>query len=472
MSDVLAVPQEAEPADAGSARATSSSPPSAHGQAVLNAAEGRNATEGIPYSGGPHGERPLERLSARLKRHKVTRIGIEFLDRCADIHLKDLVIDDMDDHRGASILGRRVVNFGSDSFLGLDRDERVQKAIVEALPRWGTHNGASRAFSSVALSEEVERRLAQWLGVEDTLIFPSVTLANAGLIPALAAKGDLLVVDRQSHDSIHQGTRIAQANGARVVELHPCRGEVLDALLAAEGGQGSLVAVDGVYSMTGKVPPLAELEETTRRHGGTLYVDDAHGTGVVGPRGRGAASVALPSLRSILQVGSLSKGFSCLGAYVTCHPELKRILKIRSSTFIFGGPVPPPYLAAILAVLDILDSDEGDELLAELRALVERLTGGLRALDLIVCGGVAPIVSVQIGDIEDTFAAGKWLFDRGYYVQSATYPAVGISEGLIRIQVNANHPPAAIDGLVAAFAELKQAFKLPAASAQRPRAIP
>jgi 7-keto-8-aminopelargonate synthetase-like enzyme len=347
----------------------------------------------------------------------------------------------------------------------------VQKALVEALPRWGTHNGASRAFSSIALCAEAERRLAQWLDVEDTLIFPSVTLANAGLIPALAAKGDLLVVDRLSHDSIHQGTRIAQANGARVVELHPCRGDVLDTLLAAEDGKGSLVAVDGVYSMTGKVPPLAELEEVTRRHGGTLYIDDAHGTGVVGQRGRGAASVALPSLRGVLQVGSLSKGFSCLGAYVTCHPELKRILKIRSSTFIFGGPVPPPYLAAIIAVLDILDSNEGDELLAELRSLVERLTGGLAALDLIVGGGVAPIVSVQIGDIEETFAAGKWLFDRGYYVQSATYPAVGITEGLLRIQVNANHPPAAIDGLIAAFGELKQAFKLPTASAQRPRAI-
>src|SRR5438132_13656339 len=93
----------------------------------------------------------MDRLSARLKRHKVTRIGIEFLDRCADIHLKDLVIDDMDDHRRARILGRSVVNFGSDSFLGLDRDERVQKAMIEALPTWGTHNGASRAFSSVAL---------------------------------------------------------------------------------------------------------------------------------------------------------------------------------------------------------------------------------------------------------------------------------------------------------------------------------
>src|SRR5262245_9757896 len=254
MSDILAAARPATP-----------SPPAANGYAGM-----RTPTEGILASDAHPSDSPLARLGARLKRHKVTRIGLEFLDRCADIHLKDLVIDEMDDHRGARILGRSVVNFGSDSFLGLDRDERVQKALVEALPRWGTHNGASRAFSSVALCAEAEARLAKWLGVDDTLIFPSVTLANAGLIPALAAKGDLLVVDRQSHDSIHQGTRIAQANGAKVVELHPCRGDVLEPLLAQEGGKGSLTAVDGVYSMTGKVPPLAELEEVARRHSGTL----------------------------------------------------------------------------------------------------------------------------------------------------------------------------------------------------------
>jgi 7-keto-8-aminopelargonate synthetase-like enzyme len=408
----------------------------------------------------------LERLSARLKRHKVTRIGIEFLDRCADIHLKDLVIDEMDDHRHARIGGHRVVNFGSDSFLGLDRDERVQKALVEALPTWGTHNGASRAFSSVALCAEAERRLAQWLQVEDTLIFPSVTLANVGIIPALAGKGDVLVVDRLSHDSIHQGTRIAMANGAKVIELHPCRGDALESLLAHEGAC-TITAVDGVYSMTGKVPPLAELDEVTRRLGGILYCDDAHGTGVVGVRGRGAASQSLPSLRHVLVVGSLSKAFSCMGAFITCSKELKRILKIRSSTFIFGGPVPPPYLAAICAVCDILDSPEGDDLLLRLRGLVKRLTDGLALLDLIVGGGAAPIVSVQVGDIEDTFAAGKWLFDRGYYVQSATYPAVGLTEGLLRVQVNANHSAEQIDGLLNAFADLKRHFKLPLRSAQR-----
>lgn len=402
-------------------------------------------------------------MSKRLIKHKTTRLALAFLDRCADTHLKDLVIDDVDDHRRALIMGQTVYNFGSDSFLGLDRDERLHKAMVDALPRWGTHNGASRAFSSVALSEEAERRLARWIGVEDTLIFPSVTLANAGLIPAVAGKGDLMVVDRQSHDSIQQGARLAAASGAKVVEMHPCRADVLESILQRENQSGCVTVVDGVYSMTGKVAPLVELDAVTQRYGGIVYVDDAHGTGVVGPRGRGAAASVLPKLNDILLVGSLSKGLSCMGAFVTCNDELKEIMKIRSSTFIFGGPVPPPYLAAIIAAVEILDSPEGDELVGHLRSLVKRLTDGLRGLGLIVHGGVAPIVSVQVGDIEHTLAAGKWLFDHGFYVQSATYPAVGITEGLIRIQVNANHPLEAIDGLVAAFSQMQKEMTLPRA---------
>ena len=108
-----------------------------------------------------------------------------------------------------------------------------------------------------------------------------------------------------------------------------------------------MVAIDGVNSMSGKIPPLAEIDEVTRRYGGILYVDDAHGTGVVGPGGRGAARMILGGLDQVLMVGSLSKAFSCLGAFVTCTAKLKRVLKMRSNTFIFGGPVPPPYLAAI-----------------------------------------------------------------------------------------------------------------------------
>ncbi len=402
----------------------------------------------------------VDRLTARLSQDRFVRLGLLFLEGMRDVHLKELVLEEMDDHRGMTVQGRKLINFGSDSFLGLDRHPHVQGALIEATRQWGTHNGASRAFSTVELCHEAERRLARWLGVEDTFIFPSVTLANIGLIPAVVAKGDLLVVDRLSHDSIQQAAKIAAANGAVLRELHPCCPEALENILAHEQYQGCVVAVDGVYSMTGKIPALAELDEVTRRYGGTLYVDDAHGTGVVGPGGRGAARMVLGVLDQVLMVGSLSKAFSCMGAFVTCTPELKPVLKMRSNTFIFGGPVPPPYLAAICAVCDILESPEYRDMFDRLQRLIRRLTEGLRSLGLAVLGGEAPIVSVTIGDIERTLEAGKWLFDRGFYVQSATFPAVPINSGLLRVQVNANHSVEMIDGLVGAMAGLKTRFSL------------
>lgn len=401
-------------------------------------------------------------LKARLKRDKVTKLALSFLDRYCDVHLKDFDVDEIDDHRRMRIGPHTVVNFGSDSFLGLDRDPGIQSAIRDALPRWGTHNGASRAFWSVALCTEVEHRLAKWLGVPDTLISTSVTLANVGLIPAIAGKGTLLVVDRLSHDSIQEGAKIAQANGAILRELTPCTADALRTLVQNETNyKGLVVAVDGIYSMTGKIAPLVELEQATRELGGTLYVDDAHGTGVVGPRGRGAAQQVLGSLDHILMVGSLSKAFSCLGAFITCDTELKRILKINSSTFIFGGPVPPPYLAGVLAVCELLDSPAGETLLDSLHRKIRRLIDGLRDLGFVVLGEAGAIVSVLIGDIEKTFFAGKYLFDRGFYVQSATYPAVPITEGLLRIQVNANHHDEDIDRLLSVVADLRSQFTLP-----------
>jgi len=406
----------------------------------------------------------LKNLQTHLSRDRVTRLGLTFLDHYNDIHLKDLVIDEMDDHRGMVVNGRRLYNFGSDSFLGLDRHPALRRALAEAVGPWGTHNGASRAFSNTRLCDEAERRLAHWLGVEDTLIYPSVTLANIGLLPAVTRQDDLLVVDRLSHDSIQQAAKIAAANGARLRELHPCCAEPLEDLLASERYDSAIVAVDGVYSMTGKIPSLVELDRVARAHAGILYVDDAHGTGVVGPRGRGAAFATLGNLEDVLMVGSLSKAFSCMGAFVTCNPPLKRILKMRSSTFIFGGPVPPPYLAAICAVCDILESPEHDAMLRHLQMLIQRLTDGIRGLGLSVLGGAAPIISVTVGEIEQTFEAGKWLFDRGFYVQSATFPAVPINGGLLRIQVNANHTVEAIDGLLGALADLKAEFNLPGAT--------
>jgi 7-keto-8-aminopelargonate synthetase-like enzyme len=385
-----------------------------------------------------------------------------------DSHLKDLVVDRLGPGRAMSVGGRDVVNFGSDSFLGLDQDPRVREALGRGVRAWGSHNGASRAFASVRANKEAEERLARWLGTESALIYPSVTLANLGAIPALVGRNDLLVVDEHAHNSIQEGAKIASANGADLARFSNCDAEALDKVLTEAGPRrASVVAVDGVFSMSGAVAPLAELNAVALRHGAVLYVDDAHATGTLGGRGRGTVLDALGNYDNALVVGSLSKAFSAFGGFVGCSAAMKLMLKMRSSTFIFGGPVPPPYLEAVLAVLDIVDSDEYDALRARLDANVRRLTAGLERLGLAVLGGGPPIVSVPVGDEGDTLAAGRFLFDRGYYVQSVVFPAVAYHAGLLRIQVNANHTPEAIDGLLGAMAALRGELKFPGPDALR-----
>src|SRR5262249_7403650 len=149
---------------------------------------------------------------------------------------------------------------------------------------------------------------------------------------------------------------------------------------------------------------------------------------------------------------------SCAGGFIGCTEDLKLLLKMRSNTFIFSGPVVPPYLDAICVVCDILESDEYKRLSARLQSNLQQLRDGLTDLGLVVSGGVTPIVSVLVGDEADTLNAGNFLFEKGYYVQSVTFPAVPYHAGVLRIQINANHLSASIAGLLTAMAKLQQAI--------------
>jgi len=423
---------------------------------------------------GPKLEIGIERTAepehglASLTRRLMDDGAVQFLfgmrDQFPDAHLKDLVAQSMDGERRIRFGDRTVINFGSDSFLGLDQDPRVQDAIAAGVKKWGAHNGSSRAFCSVQANVDAEARLARWLGVEDTLIFPSVTLANVGLIPAVAGGHDLLIVDRLAHNSIHEGAKIAKSEGCKLKKMSPCTAEALSAMLAKEERKSSMVALDGVYSMSGASPPLVELDRIARANGGILYIDDAHGTGIFGPHGRGMAARELGRLDNVLMVGSLSKAFSCMGAFVTCTTELKLVLKMKSNSYIFGGPVPPPYLEAICVVCDILNSPEYEQITERLNLRIRRLVAGLDRLNLTMFGREAPIVAVLVRDEETTLRAGKWLFDSGFYVQSVLFPAVGFNQGVLRIQVNANHTLEAIDGLLNALADLRRDIRLPEAA--------
>jgi 7-keto-8-aminopelargonate synthetase-like enzyme len=405
---------------------------------------------------------PMQKLAQVMRHHGLVRFVEHFAEMFPTAHLKDLVVDEAGPNRLIRVGGHRVVNFGSDSFLGLDQDPRVQAAIMRGIERWGTHNGASRAFACVRANAEAEDRVAAWLGTEAALIYASVTLANMGALPGLVGRQDLLVVDEHAHNSIQEGAKIAKANGVRVVTFSHCDPADLRRVLTEAGSYRiAVVAIDGVYSMTGALPPLAELDAVARRHNAVLYVDDAHGTGVLGTRGRGTVLDALGSYDNAFVIGSLSKAFSCAGGFIGCTEQFKLYLKMRSNTYIFGGPVPPAYLEGICTVCDILSSDEYDLLIARLRHNLVRLTAGAREMGLAVLGGETPIISILVGDEADTLNAGHFLFEKGFYVQSVTFPAVPYHAGVLRIQINANHLTGSIDGLLEALADLKRVIPLP-----------
>lgn len=404
---------------------------------------------------------PMHQLVKALRQNGLVRFIEHFAERFPTGHLKDLVVDEIGPDRMIRVGSQRVVNFGSDSFLGLDQDPRVQEAVIRGIHRWGTHNGASRAFASVQANIEAEEKLAAWLGTEACLIYPSVTLANMGAIPGLVGRQDVLVVDEHAHNSIQEGAKIAKANGTTVLTFSHCNPKALEQVLKGSKYRLALVAIDGVYSMTGALPPLAELNEVAKANNAILYVDDAHGTGILGRQGRGTVLDAIGNYDNTLVIGSLSKGFSCAGGFIGCTRELQRLLKIRSNTYIFGGPVPPAYLEAICTVCDILGSAEYDLLFARLQRNLTRLTEGARRLGLAVFGGQTPIVSILVGDEAATLHAGRFLFDHGYYVQSVLFPAVPYHAGVLRIQINANHLVESVDGLVNALESLKKVIPLP-----------
>lgn len=405
---------------------------------------------------------PIVSLVEGLQQSKLVKFYHQFNERFSGIHLKELPVAAVGPQREMRVGKQDLINFGFDSFLGLDQHPRVTEALVRGAQRWGTQFGASRAFAVCQTELDLEERIARWLGTEAAVIFPSVTLANLGALPGLVEQQDVIAVDEFAHNSILEGVKLARANGVRVVSFRHNDPLALERVLReSRPYRTALVAIDGVYSMSGAVADMAGLNRIAKRNDAVLYIDDAHATAVMGDCGRGTVLDALGSYDNAIVVGCFSKACSVFGAFVACSHALQRLLKMRSSTYIFGGPVPPPYLEAASAVIDLLCSEDYTALRAQLDENIDQAVAGLRRQGLVLLGGKSPILSILVGDEEDTFLAGKFLFDRGYYVQSVSFPAVPYHAGVLRVQINSNHTQEAIEGLIDAFGELRKVVTLP-----------
>ena len=360
--------------------------------------------------------------------------------------------------------GSERLMLGSNNYLGLTGDPRVKAAAREALERYGTALTGSRLMNgTIPLHQELEDELAAWMGTEAALVFTTGYQANVGCLSAILGAGDTVIADSGDHASILDGCKMS---GAR---LRPFRHQRLDKLermldRAGSDGGGVLVVVDGVYSMEGDVCDVNAVADLCRAYGARLMVDEAHGVGVLGPRGTGATELHGAEDRVDLRMGTFSKSLASCGGYIAGPAEVIEYLRIAARAFLFTAAAVPAATAAALEAVRICRSDEGPQLFRRVIENGEYLHRGLKELgyrvvepSLLADGTevITPIVPVIIGDDVPTATLWKALWDAGMYTNVALYPAVPLGGSLIRTSVMATHEREHLDRALEIFASVR-----------------
>ncbi len=352
--------------------------------------------------------------------------------------------------------GRPVLLLCSNNYLGLATHPALRAAAAAAIERWGCGAGASRLVSGhSALHAEVEAKLAAFKGTEAALLFPSGYQANIGAITTLVGRGDHVYSDALNHASIVDGCRLSRAT----VHVYPHRDtRGLEAMLAATPPGGRrLVVTDSVFSMDGDRAPLAALVDVARAHGAELMVDEAHATGVLGPRGAGLAEECGLVERIAVHMGTLGKALGGAGAYVAGSQVLVELLVNRARSFVYTTGLAPAAVAGAGAALDVVAAEP--ERRARLAENAARLRAGLRALGLDARGDTQ-VVPVVIGDNARAMAFADALLARGVLVSAIRPPTVPAGTARLRVTPIATHTAAHVARALDAFAAAARATGL------------
>jgi len=366
--------------------------------------------------------------------------------------------DDVLDGRHVTVAGRRLVTFGSCSYLGLETDPRMKAAVRDAVDRHGTQFSSSRAYASAPLYRVAESELTELFG-RPVIVTPSTSMGHIAAMPTLIGSRDALVLDHQAHHSVQTAAKLVQAGGASV-ELIPHNDlRTLERRLVAFSGTHRRVwyAVDGLYSMYADFFPAAELDALAARHENLwLYVDDAHAFSWTGASGRGYALEHLSpgTLARTVVAGSLNKSFAAAGGAITFpDEESRRLVATVGGPLIFSGPVQPPMLGAIVASARLHRTPEiaaRQQLLRSRIALFNRLAAAARLP--LVSDSEAPIRYVGAGIASVAYRLNQRLREAGFFVSTATFPAVPATRCGARLTITAHHTEDDIAGVVAALA--------------------
>jgi 8-amino-7-oxononanoate synthase len=361
-------------------------------------------------------------------------------------------------NEGATCLyaGRSLIMLGSNNYLGLTADPRIRRAVADAALIDGPSLTGSRLLNgSTQAHVEFERRLADFLGREDALLFATGYQANIGLLSALMGSGTVLVTDDECHASIYDG---AAVGGCDVTQFRHNDVEDLDRQLGLAGERPAMVAVDGVYSMSGDLAPLKEIREVCDRHGVPLAVDDAHGLGMVGATGRGIEeALGVLGCADVL-MGTFSKSLASVGGWLAGEKYLMEWVRYHGRSMLFSAAIPPPALAAASAALAVLTEEPWR--IQRIQENADYWRAGLTELGYRVGRSRNAIVPVIVGEELACLRFAKGLLDAGVYANCVIAPAVPANKALIRTSVMATHENQHLDAALDIFATVGRACGL------------
>lgn len=355
--------------------------------------------------------------------------------------------------------GKKVILLCANNYLGLANHPKLIEASLQATKEFGVGSGAVRPISgTMELHLKLEQKIAEFKKTESALFYQSGFVVNSGIIPAILQEGWLVISDELNHGSIIDGVRLSKAEKA----IYPhCNMEGLRKTLeehSKKNYKGILIITDGVFSMDGDIAPLNEIYDLAKEYNAMIYVDDAHGDGVLGENGRGAASHFNLDGKIDIEMGTFSKAFGTVGGYISSSKVIREYGLNKSRTWLLSGSHPPGVVASCIAALEVIEKDPS--IVKKLWENREYFISGLKKLGFDTGFSQTPIIPVMLKDASLARTFSEQLYDEGIYALPIVFPMVAKDKARIRNQVSAAHTKEDLDEALVAYEKIGKELKV------------
>ncbi len=356
--------------------------------------------------------------------------------------------------------GRDVLVLCSNNYLGLATHPKLRQAAAEAIEKYGVGSGAVRAISgNMDIHVELEERLAKFKGAEASLTYPTGFMANSGLIPQLVGKEDLIISDALNHGSIIDGVRLSRAE--RTVYDHNDMENLAEKLEEAEkkGYRRILIITDGVFSMDGDIAPLDQVAKHGAKHGAMIYVDDAHGEGVLGKKGRGVVSHFNLTHKEVhIEMGTFSKAYGTIGGHISGSDSLAKFAYNKSRTWLLSSSHPPAIAAATIAAIDVLENEP--QHVENLWKNTNYFKKAVEDLGFNTGNSQTPIIPIIVGESHKAKALSDRLYEDGVFVVPIVFPMVARDLSRIRVQMHAKLTTEQLDSVIGKIEKIGRSLEI------------